>query len=236
MTIARRFVVDCAFVAMVALLAAGQSQGASPLAALTQKDAVGGLKAALTQSAVDAIGKLGATDGFLGNPDVKIPLPGKLDNARSTLKLLGLGDKADQLVETMNRAAEAAMPESKALLVDAVKQMSVQDAKGILSGGDDAGTQYFRRVTSDKLRAKLLPIIKQSTDKLQVAGQYNSLASQASKLGLMDAKDASVESYVTGKALDGLFLMMAKEERAIRQDPVGQASKLLQKVFGSLKP
>lgn len=235
MNITRRIVMECSVCTMVVLLA-GQSRGASPLDALTQKDAVGGLKAALTQGAVNAISKLGATDGFLGNPDVKIPLPGKLENARSTLKLLGLGDKADQLVETMNRAAEAAMPESKALLVDAVKQMSVQDAKGILTGGDDAGTQYFRRVTSDKLTAKLLPIIKQSTDKLQVAGQFNSLASQASKFGLMDAKDASVESYVTGKALDGLFLMMAREERAIRQDPVGQASKLLQKVFGSLKP
>jgi hypothetical protein len=209
---------------------------ASPLDVLTQKDAVAGLKEALGKSAVAAIGKLGAVDGFLGNPEVKIPLPGKLANAEKTLQLLGLGSKVDALVQTMNRAAEAAVPEAKPLLIDAVKQMSVQDAKAILSGGNDAGTQYFRRVTRDKLTAKFLPIVKQSTDKLQVASQYNSLAGQASKLGLLDAKQATVESYVTDKALDGLFLMMAKEELAIRKDPVGQASKLLQKVFGALKP
>jgi hypothetical protein len=223
-------------IAVCAALSATAALAASPLDALTQKDAVAGLRAALTQGAASAISKLGVPDGFMGNPEVKIPLPGKLENARSTLQLLGLGAKADELTETMNRAAEAAVPEAKTLLVDAVKQMSVQDAKAILSGGDDAGTQYFRRVTSDKLTAKFLPIVKQSTDKLKVATQYNSLAGQASMLGLVDAKDASVESYVTGKALDGLFLMMAKEESAIRHDPVGQASKLLQKVFGSVKP
>jgi hypothetical protein len=205
------------------------------LDAVTQQDAVAGLKAALTQGAGNAIGKLGVADGFLGNPEVKIPLPGKLQDAQQLLQLVGLGPKADELVTTMNRAAEAAVPEAKTLLVDSVKQMSIQDAKSILTGGDDAGTQYFRRIASDKLRAKFLPIVKQSTDKLQVANQYNSLVGQASKLGLVDAKDASIENYVTGKTLDGLFLMMANEERAIRKDPVGQASKLLQKVFGAVK-
>jgi hypothetical protein len=135
----------------------------------------------------------------------------------------------------MNRAAEAAVPQAKALLVDSVKQMSVQDAKAVLSGGDDAGTQYFRRTANEQLRAKFLPIVKQSTDKLQVANQYNSLAGQAGKLGLVNAQDATIENYVTDKALDGLFLMMASEERAIRKDPVGQASKLLQKVYGAVK-
>jgi Protein of unknown function (DUF4197) len=226
----RQIIAVCSALYVAAVVAA------SPLDAISQKDAVAGLRAALTQGAASAISKLGVADGFLGNPEVKIPLPGKLENARSTLQLLGLGSKADELTQTMNRAAEAAVPEARPLLVDAVKQMSVQDAKAILTGGDDAGTRYFRRVTSDKLTAKFLPIVKQSTDKLKVASQYNSLAGQASMLGLVDAKDATVESYVTAKALDGLFLMMAKEERAIRQDPVGQTSKLLQKVFGSLKP
>jgi Protein of unknown function (DUF4197) len=226
----RQIIAVCSALYVAAVFAA------SPLDAISQKDAVAGLRAALTQGAASAISKLGVADGFLGNPEVKIPLPGKLENARSTLQLLGLGSKADELTQTMNRAAEAAVPEARPLLVDAVKQMSVQDAKAILTGGDDAGTQYFRRVTSDKLTAKFLSIVKQSTDKLKVASQYNSLVGQASMLGLVDAKDATVESYVTAKALDGLFLMMAKEERAIRQDPVGQTSKLLQKVFGSLKP
>lgn len=225
------------FVAVAAAsgLLAGAVLSASALDALTQKDAVAGLKAALTQGAGAAVGKLGIVDGFLGNPEVRIPLPGKLEKAQKTLKLLGLGPKADDLVRTMNRAAEAAVPEARTLFVDAVKQMTVQDAKTILTGGDDAGTQYFRRVTGDKLAAKFLPIVKQSTDRLQVASQYNALAGQASKFGLVDAKDATIENYVTSKALDGLFLMMAREELAIRKDPVGQGSKLLQKVFGALK-
>ena len=224
-----------AAVAAIAVLAASLLQAAGLLDALSQKDAVAGLKGALTQGAGTAIGKLGAVDGFLGNPQVKIPLPGKLEDARKLLDLIGLGPKADELVTTMNRAAEAAVPEARPLLVDAIKQVSIQDAKSILTGGDDAGTQYFRRVTSDKLRERFLPIVKRSTDKLQVAGQYNSLAGQASKLGLVDAKDASIESYVTAKALDGLYLMMANEERAIRQDPMGQASSLLKKVFTAAK-
>ncbi len=216
------------------LSATGLVNAATALDALTQKEAVAGLKAALSRSADMAIGKLGVADGFLGNPEVKIPLPGKLAKAEKMMEVLGLGPKADQLVQTMNRAAEAAVPEAKTLFIDAIKGMSVQDAKGILTGGDDAGTQYFRRAMQDKLTAKFLPVIKQSTDKLEVAKQYNSLAGQASKFGLVDAKDATVESYVTAKALDGLFLMMAKEELAIRKDPVGTASKLLQKVFGAL--
>lgn len=217
------------------LACAATLQAATLLDSLSQKDAVSGLKAALTQGVGTAIGKLGVADGFLGNPEVKIPLPGKLQDAKKLLDLVGLGTKADELVTTMNRAAEAAVPEARPLLIDAVKQMSIQDAKSILTGGDDAGTQYFRRVTADKLRARFLPIVKRSTDKLQVASQYNSLAGQAGKLGLLDEKDASIESYVTGKALDGLFLMMANEERAIRKDPMGQASSLLQKVFGAVR-
>jgi hypothetical protein len=220
---------------LVALACATALQAAGLIDSLSQQDAVAGLKAALTQGAGAAIGKLGVADGFLGNPQVKIPLPGKLQDAKKLMDLVGLGAKADELVTTMNRAAEIAVPEAKPLLIDAVKQMSIQDAKSILTGGDDAGTQYFRRVTSDKLRERFLPIVKRSTDKLKVAGQYNSLASQAGQLGLLDAKDASIESYVTGKTLDGLFLMMANEERAIRKDPMGQASSLLKKVFGAVR-
>ena len=219
----------------LSLCVALAATAAGLLDSLNQKDAVAGLKEALTQSAGNAISKLGITDGFLGNPEVKIPLPGKLQDAQKLLQIVGLGPKADELVTTMNRAAEAAVPQARTLLVESVRQMSIQDAKSILTGGDDAGTQYFRRSASDKLRAKFLPIVKQSTDKLQVANQYNSLVGQASKLGLANAQDATIENYVTGKALDGLFLMMANEERAIRKDPVGQASKLLQKVFGAVK-
>jgi hypothetical protein len=223
------------FMTTVSLLLAAAALAATPLSALTQKDASAGIKEALTRGATAAIGKLGVVDGFLGNPEVKIPLPGKLQQADKTLRMLGLGPRVDELVTTMNRAAEAAVPEAKPLFIDAVKKMSLADAKSILGGGDDAGTQYFRKATSDQLAAKLLPIIKASTDRLQVASKYNAIAGQASKFGLVDERDAKIENYVTAKALDGLFLMMAREEAAIRKDPLGQASSLLQKVFGALK-
>jgi hypothetical protein len=217
------------------LLLAATAPAVTSLAALTQKDASAGLREALTRGASAAIDKLGVADGFLGNPEVKIPLPGRLQQAEKTLRMLGLGPRVDELVTTMNRAAEAAVPAAKPLFIDAVKQMSLADAKTILSGGDDAGTQYFRKVTGDKLGAKLLPIIKTSTDRLRVANKYNAIAGQASKFGLVGDRDAKIEDYVTAKALDGLFLMMAQEERALRKDPMGQASALLQKVFGALK-
>ena len=204
------------------------------LAALSSQDKTAALRTALTQGAQAAVGRLGVVDGFLGNPEVKIPLPGKLKKGEKMLRTLGLGDEADELVTAMNRAAEAAVPEAKVLLVDAVKNLSVQDATSILTGGDDAATQYFRRTTSDKLSAKFLPIVQKSTAKVGTAQKYNELAGQASKFGLVDAKDASVENYVTQKALDGLFVMMAKEEKAIRTDPLGQSSKILKKVFGAV--
>lgn len=227
----RRRLIDMLIVAMSVSAA---TQAAAP-AAVSQTDALAGLKTALTQAATAAVANLGKPDGFLANPEVHIPLPGKLQDAQKMLKLVGLGSQADELEQTMNRAAEAAVPEARTMLVDAVKQMSVQDARSVLTGGEDAGTQYFKRVTQEKLTARFLPVVRQSTQKLQLASQYNSLAAQAGKFGLVDARDASVESYVTAKALDGLYLMMAKEEKAIRKDPLGQASQLLRKVFGSLQ-
>ncbi len=131
----------------------------------------------------------------------------------------------------MNRAAEAAVPEARTLLVDAVKQMSVQDVAGILTGGPSSATQYFRSKTSASLAARFLPIVRKSTEKVDLTARYNALAGKAAGLGLIDAKDASVETYVTQKALDGLFTVIAEEEAALRANPMGQASQLLQRVF-----
>jgi len=209
---------------------------AAALAALSSQDKTTALRTALTQGAQVAVGKLGVVDGFLGNPEVKIPLPGKLKKGEKMLRTLGLGDEADELVTAMNRAAEAAVPEAKVLLVDSVKNMSVQDATSILTGGDDAATQYFRRTTSEKLTAKFLPIVQKSTAKVGAAQKYNELAGKASQYGLVDSKDATVENYVAQKTLDGLYLMMAKEEKAIRADPLGQSSRILKKVFGAVAP
>ena len=204
------------------------------LDSLTNTDASAGLKKALDQGINTAIGKLGVTDGFLKNPAVKIPLPPKLAKAESMMRMMGMGAQADQLVTSMNRAAEAAVPESKVLLKQALKQMSVADAKQILTGGDDAATQYFKRVTYAPLEAKFKPIVTRSTEKVKLAQQYNQVAAKGVQLGLLKSEDATLESYVTQKTLDGLFLMMADEEKAIRKDPLGQASSLLKKVFGAI--
>lgn len=201
---------------------------------ISNAEASGGLKAALTQGAEKAVGQLSKADGFLGNPEVKIPLPDALKKAEKAMRMFGMDKQADELVLKMNRAAEAAVPEAKALLIDSVKKMSVQDAKAILTGGDDAATQYFKKTTSAPMAAKFLPIVKKATENVQLAQQYNKFAETGSKLGLVKKEQVNLEQYVTQKTLDGVYLMMAKEEAAIRQDPIGQSSKLLKKVFGAL--
>jgi hypothetical protein len=161
-------------------------------------------------------------------------LPGNLGKAAKAMKMFGKGDEVTALEDSMNKAAEAAVPQAQAILVDAVKNMSVTDAKGILSGGDDSATQYLNKSSREQIRAKFLPIVKAATDKVGVVQQYNSFAGQASALGLGDAKSANVESYVTEKALDGLFEMIAKQEQSIRQNPAQAATSLAKKVFGAL--
>lgn len=201
---------------------------------LSNRDVVAGLKEALSKGATNAVGNLGKVDGFFGNDRVKIPLPDSMKKVDQTLRNIGMGQYADELVLTMNRAAEAAVPEARILLVSAVKEMSVQDAKGILSGGDTAATDYFRNKTSQKLSAKFLPIVQQATAKVGVAQKYNQLAGNAARLGLLDESQVNLENYITQKALAGLFVMIADEEKAIRANPLEQGSKLLNKVFGSL--
>lgn len=205
------------------------------LAALSNADAAGGLKEALTQGAGRAVELLGSDGGFMNNPKVKIPLPGVLEQAAPLLRMTGHGKDMDQLVATMNSAAEAAVPEAKTLLIDAVKSMTVQDAKAILTGGDDSVTRYFRSKTEDALTQRFLPVVTKYTDSLAVSTQYNQLAGQAASVGLVKGEDARIEGYVTRKALDGLYLMIAEEEQAIRQNPMGAAGGLAKKVFGALQ-
>ena len=165
---------------------------------------------------------------------VRIPLPESLRKVEGLMRGLGMGKYADELVTTMNRAAETAVVEAKPLLVNAVKSMSVRDAIGILSGGEDAATQYFKRSTSAVLSDKFLPIVKRATQKMNLADKYNEFAGKGAKLGLIVRKDADLDNYLTQKALDGLFLMIAEEEKKIRKDPVGSASSLISKVFGAI--
>lgn len=205
------------------------------LADLTERDTAGGLRQALVQGAGAAVAKLGRTDGFLGNAKVRIPLPDGLRQAEGLMRGLGMGKQADELVTAMNRAAEDAVTKAKPILVGAVRNMTVADAKQILTGGDDAATQYFRRATSAQLTEQFLPVVAKATAKVGLAEKYERYAGTAAKFGLIKDEDARLEHYVTRKALDGLFLMIAEEERAIRKDPIGAAGSLAKKVFGALK-
>jgi len=219
---------------IVGALALAAQASAIGLEDLSNQDASSGLKAALARGAEVAVAQLGKPNGFMGDARVRIPLPESVRAAEKMMRAFGMNKQAEELVETMNRAAELAVVEARPILSKAVSSMSFDDARGILGGGDDAATQYFKRTTSSQMTAKFLPIVKQATAKVNLAGQYNQYAGQAAKLGLVDAKDADLDSYVTHKALDGLFLMIAEQEKAIRKDPVGSGSALLQKVFGAL--
>ncbi|SDX42362.1 DUF4197 domain-containing protein [Pseudomonas sp. NFACC08-1] len=201
---------------------------------LSQKDATGGLKDALTQGAQVAVKQLGTPGGFSNNPDVKIELPGKLGKVASKMKAFGMGEQVDQLETSMNQAAEAAVVQAQPILVNAVKNMSVDDAKGILSGGQDSATQYLNKSSREQIRAKFLPIVKQATDKVGLAQKYNAFAGQAATFGVLDTKSANIENYVTEQALDGLFEMIGKQEAIIRQNPAAAATSLAKKVFGTL--
>jgi hypothetical protein len=201
---------------------------------LSQTDASGGLKDALTQGAQIAVKQLGTPGGFSNNKDVRIELPGNLGKAAKAMKMMGMGAEVDQLETSMNKAAEAAVPQAQALLVDAVKKMTVSDAKSILAGKNDAATQYLNKTSREQIRAKFLPIVKQATDQVGLAKQYNTFAGQAASFGAVDAKSANIENYVTEKALDGLFEMIAKQEASIRKDPAAAATSLAKKVFGAL--
>jgi len=218
-------------IAMFALAA----PAAAGVADLSNADAVNGLKQALTDGSAAAVKMLGQDNGYFGNAKVKIPLPPNMQKIESGLRIMGMKKQTDELVLSMNRAAEAAAPEAKQLLVDAVKKMSVQDAKAILTGGDTAATDYFRRTTQDQLTQRFLPIVKKSTDRVGLAQQYNSLAGQGASLGLVKKDDATIETYVTRKALDGLYLMIAEQEKAFRQNPVGATSDIVKKVFGAIR-
>ena len=204
-------------------------------AGLTESDAALGVRAALQRGAVAAVGLLGRSGGFLDNPKVHIGLPGFLDDAAKVLKMLGQRRRVDDLVTAMNRAAEAAVPEAKTLLLNAVKAMSVEDARRVITGGDGSVTRFFADKTRAPLAVKFLPIVTRATERVALADKYNAVAAKAAGLGLVDKDDANIQQYVTGKALDGLYLVIGEEERKIRQDPVGTGSAILEKVFGSLR-
>jgi hypothetical protein len=219
---------------LTALVICAGAWGAS-VPGISESEASSGLKQALVDGSAAAVRLLGVENGFFGNPKVKIPLPPALKRIESALRFAGMRRQADDLVLAMNRAAEAAVPEAKALLVDSVKRMSVRDAHGILTGGDTAATEYFRRTTHDQLAKRFLPIVKKQTDRAGLAEQYNALAGHGLQLGLIKKDQATIEGYVTEKALDGLYFMIAEQEKSFRQNPLGATSDIVKRVFGSMR-
>ena len=222
------------FLGCVASLLVPAAVAAAGLEDISNRDAINGLKEALIRGSHAAVARLGVENGFFGNDRVKIPLPPSLRRLEAVIRSIGMSPHADELVLRMNRAAEAAVPEAKTLLVDAVKKMSVQDAKGILTGGEDAATQYFKRTTSEALAKRFQPIVKKAMQKVKLAEKYDEIAASGAKLGLVKEEDAQLEDYVTRKALDGLFIVVAEEEKKVRQDPARAASAILRKVFGAI--
>ncbi len=210
-------------------------QGGPGLAGISDLDANRGLKAALETGALAAVKLLGRQDGFLANPQVHIPLPKALQDVARLLKSLGLGRQLEELEVSMNRAAEQAVPMAKNLLVNAVRNISVADAKKILTGGDTSVTAFFADKTREPLQDTFLPVVHRSTAKVGVVAQYERISSRAQGLGLYRPEDPTVDHYVTRKALDGLYFMIGEEERKIRRDPVGTGSAILQKVFGAMR-
>ncbi|RYF25954.1 MAG: DUF4197 domain-containing protein [Comamonadaceae bacterium] len=217
------------------LLGAYQQAHALALADLSNADAASGVKTALARGAEAAVALLGQTDGFLGNPKVRIPLPGQLEDAAKLMRKFGQGKRIDELITTMNRAAEQAVPMGRDLLVGAVQSMTVTDAKNILAGGETSVTDFFATKTRVSLGQRFLPVVTQATEKVGLTQQYNSFAGKAAGFGLIRREDANLAQYVTGKTVDGLYVMIGEEERKIRRDPVGTGSDILRRVFGSMK-
>ena len=219
----------------LAALLAWTDATAATSATVSDGDAALGVRSALEIGANSAVGVLGKPGGFLDNPKVRIPLPGFLTEVAKVARLTGQQARVDELITAMNRAAEEAVPQAKALLISAVKAMSIKDGWKIVTGGENSVTEFFIIRTRDALSVKFLPIMKRATEKVSLAAAYNALASKASMVGLLGKDNANIEQYVTDKALDGLYLMIGEEERKIRRDPVGTGSAILAKVFGSLK-
>lgn len=217
---------------LMLVLVSALAPPAARAALLTQTDAAAGVRAALERGANNAVALLGREGGFLDNPKVRIPLPGFLNSAAKLLRATGQGRKVDELDTAMNRAAEIAVPESRLLLVNAARQMSVEDALKIVRGGDTSVTDFFAAKTRAPLTVKFLPIVTRATERVSLAERYNAVAGRGVGLGLVRKDDANIQQYVTGKTLDGLYLMIGEEEKKIRADPVSTGSAILKKVFG----
>jgi hypothetical protein len=213
------------------------NQTESPaLAGLSHEEVASGLKEALSQGVQHAVAMLGTEDGFLKDLKVKIPMPDTLKKVDKTLRMLRQDQLADDFVTTMNRAAEKAVPEAATVLGDSIKQMTLADAKTILTGTNNAATEYFRRTSETNLFERFHPIVMKATEQTGVTSAYKQMMKKASFAGSFLGPDAGdIDAYITHKALDGLFVKIADEEQRIRENPVARTTDLLQKVFGAFQ-
>jgi hypothetical protein len=214
--------------------AGGNTASSTAASALSQDQISAGLKEALEIGVDKAIDYLGQDGGFLDDAQVRIPLPSTLQQLATGLRAMGKGDLADEFVATMNHAAEQAVPKTAGIFSDAIGKMTLEDARGILDGPDDAATEYFRRTSGEQLSAAILPVVEQATEKAGVTSAYKQLVAGSGVLGnFMDSSSLDLDRYVTDKALDGLFLKLAQEEKLIRQNPAARSTELLKEVFGA---
>ncbi|HTM37131.1 MAG TPA: DUF4197 domain-containing protein [Terriglobales bacterium] len=210
-----------------------KSKGSTSVAALSNEKIVSGLKEALKLSTGKAVASTGKPDGFFRNEAIKILLPEKLRTAGRGMRLIGMGPQLDQLEVGMNRAAEQATPLAKEIFLNALYKMSFDDARGILSGGDHAATDYFRRQSSAELSTAFKPIVHRTMEQVGVIRQYNQLSQNSVAGPLLKAQGLDMDEYVLGKTLDGLFYVLAQEEKNIRKDPAARTTDLLREVFGA---
>jgi len=196
---------------------------------------VAGLKEALAKGTERAIELAGTTGGFTDNQKIRIPMPGPLDNASSMLRSVGLGRQVDEFEQSMNRAAEKAAPQAKEIILEAVRDMSIEDARGILVGPTDGATRFLRRRAGEPIADAFRPIVGESMQETGVTKAFTDLTGQIGTRvpGVSALDDLDLNEYVTGKALDGVFVLLAEEERKIRQDPVARTTDLLKEVFGN---
>ncbi len=204
-------------------------------AGFSEGDAAQAVRAALERGSAAAVQRLGRNGGFLDNPSVRIALPPALQDVARLARLAGQQARVDELVVAMNRAAEAAVPEGRSVLVQAVRSMSVEDARQIVTGDDQSVTRYFDRKTRQPLTLSFAPVVARSMQRVALADKLDAVAGRAVATGLVRREDADLKTWVTGKTLDGLYRLIGEEERRIRQDPVGTGSALLSRVFGSLR-
>ena len=200
---------------------------------LTEEEIVKGLKEALEIGTKNAVALVSRTNGYFKNPKIKIPLPENVQKAEKFLRGIGFGRQVDEFELSMNRAAERAAPQAKSIFWEAIKEMTFADARNILDGPDDAATSYFRQKTSSQLSGEFKPLVHQAMSEVGVTQAYQTVDQKIQALPFNESVRFDLDQYVTGKALDGLFLMLAAEEKKIRQDPAARVTDLLKKVFGT---